>query len=131
VGREAVEREMTEVAGVVLSVLDRVPDELIDAEWQLLRRSLFEQTLLPGRYKALIGVAVAAALRCPYATRLHTGLAQVHGASEAELAEVVQYCGLVSGWSALLHGLATDPAAFGGEVTQVVGHLTSRVGVEL
>lgn len=76
---------MRELAGRVLSVLDRVPDELVNAEWQLLRWSLLDDTLIPGRYKALIGVAAAAVLRCPYAIGLHTEMARVHGASEAEL----------------------------------------------
>src|SRR5256885_6574581 len=82
-GREAVEREMRDLLGTVLSVLDRVPDEFVEAEWQLLRRSLFEDTLIPHRYKALIGLAVAAALPPPSSARLPTRLAPGHRAPRA------------------------------------------------
>ncbi len=126
-GREAVEREMTEVAGTVLSVLDRVPDELVEAEWQLLRRSLFEDTLIPGRYKALIGVAVSAVLQCRYGARLHTGLAQVHGVSEAELAEAVQQAAFVASLSTRMGGLQIDAADFAAEVEKITEHRSARV----
>ena len=129
-GREAVDREMTDVAGTVLSVLDRVPDELVEAEWKVLRRALFEETLIPGRYKALIGVAVAAALRCPYGAQLHTGLAQVHGVSEAELAEVVQQAAFIAGWSTRMGGLQIDAADFAAEVAKIAEHRSARVCID-
>lgn len=125
-GRETVEREMKELAGTVLSMLDRVPDELVDTEWLLLRRALFDDTLLPVRSKALIGVAVAAALRCPYAARLHSGLARASGASEAELAEAVGHSALVAGWSSRLVGLEVDTAGFGAEVARVADHVAGQ-----
>jgi AhpD family alkylhydroperoxidase len=130
VGRETLEHEMTEVAGTVLSLLDRVPDELVDAEWQLVRRSLFEETLIPSRYKALIGVAVAAALRCPYGIRLHTGLAQVHGATQAEVAEVVQQAAFVAGWSTRMGGLQVDADDFAAEVADVLRYMSTRVCID-
>src|SRR5256885_7614058 len=88
-GREAVEREMRDLLGTVLSVLDRVPDEFVEAEWQLLRRSLFEDTLIPHRYKALIGLAVAPALPPPSSAPLPNRPAQGHRATHAAPVEVV------------------------------------------
>ena len=129
--REAVEREMEEMLGTVLSVLERVPDELVDAEWDLLKRAQFGETLIPTRYKELIGVAVAAVLRCPYGARLHTELARLQGATDAEVAEAVHYAGLVTGWSTQMAGLQVDPADFAGEVDRAVGHLARRMGLDL
>jgi AhpD family alkylhydroperoxidase len=129
-GRIAVELEMEELAGTALGVLDRVPDELVDAEWRRLRQWLFHETLIPSRYKALIGVAVAASLRCPYAARLQSELARVHGASEAELAEAVQHAALGAGWGVRLSGLEVSPADFAAEVEKVVGHLARRLGIQ-
>jgi alkylhydroperoxidase/carboxymuconolactone decarboxylase family protein YurZ len=130
VGRGAVEQEMKECAGTVLGALDRVPDELVDAEWRRLRHWLFDETLIPSRYKALLGVAVAASLRCPYSTRLQSELARVHGASEAELAEAVEHAALVAGWSTRLSGLEVSPADFAVEVERVIGHVATRLGLQ-
>jgi AhpD family alkylhydroperoxidase len=129
-GRDVVEREMKEIAGRVLSVLDRVPDELVEAEWQILRRSLFDDTLIPSRCKALIGLAVAAALHCPSAARFHSGLAHLHGASEAELSEAVQLAAFVTGWTTRLGGLHVDADHFAAEVAEVLRYLGARLCID-
>ena len=121
-----VEQEMKAVLGRTPAVLDRVPDELLDADWRLLRRAFVDGSLIPSRYQALIGVAVAAAIRCPYATRLHTELARVHGASEAEVAEAVHHAALVTGWSTRLHGFSSDAGAFESEVAEVAAHIAGQ-----
>ena len=128
-GREAVDREMKELAGTSMTVLDQVPDEVVDSEWRLLKWSLFDETLIPNRYRSLIAVAVAAVLRCRYAVRLHTELARVHGASEAEIAASVHHATLVSAWSARMNGVDVDPAEFAGEVERLVSHVMEREGV--
>lgn len=125
-GRDEVDREMKELAGTSMAVLDQVPDEVVDAEWQLLKWSLFDETLIPNRYRALIAVAVAAVLRCRYAIRLHTEMARVHGASEAEIAASVHHASLVSAWSARMNGVEVDAAEFAAEVERVVSHMTER-----
>jgi AhpD family alkylhydroperoxidase len=127
--RETVEREMEEVLGTVPSVFNRVPDDLVDAEWQVVKRAQFGQTLIPSRGKALIGVAVAAALRCPYGLRLHTELARLYGATDAEVAEAVHFASLVVGWSTQMTGLGLDPVDFAAEVDTTVGHLTRTMGL--
>jgi alkylhydroperoxidase/carboxymuconolactone decarboxylase family protein YurZ len=121
---------MRDITGTVLSVLDRIPDEFVEAEWLLLRRSLFEDTLIPSRYKALIGLAVAAALRSPAAARFHTGLAQVHGATDAELAEVVQQAAFLAGWTTRISGLQVDADEFAAEVAEVLRHVSTRVWMD-
>ena len=120
---------MEELLGTVLSVLDRVPDELIDVEWQRFKRAQFGETLIPNRCKELIGVAVAAVLRCPYGLRLHTELARLYGATDAEVAEAVHYAGLVVGWSTQMTGLGLDPAVFAAEVDKTIGHLAKTMGL--
>jgi len=127
--RETVEREMEEMLGTVPSVLNRVPDELVDAEWQLVKLAQFGETLIPNRCKELIGVAVAAVLRCPYGLRLHTELARLYGATDAEVAEAVHFAGLVVGWSTQMSGLQLDPADFAAEVDGTVRHLAKTMGV--
>jgi AhpD family alkylhydroperoxidase len=130
VGRETVEQEMKEVLGRAPALLDRVPDELLEADWQLLRLPFVDDSLIPGRGKALIGVAVAAAIRCSSTVRLHTELARVHGASDAEVAEAVHLAALVAGWSIRMHGFQLDAGDFEAEVTDIAGHITGRLAID-
>ena len=54
---------MEEMLGTVLSVLSRVPDELVDAEWQRFKLTQFGETLIPNRCKELIGNSAAMSMR--------------------------------------------------------------------
>jgi AhpD family alkylhydroperoxidase len=121
---------MRDLLGTVPCSFDRLADEFVDSEWDLMKRMQFGETLIPNRYKELIGVAVAAVTRCPYATRLHTEVARLHGATEAEVAEAVHYAALVSAWSTQLSGLAPDPDGFAAEVDETVRHLARRMGLD-
>jgi AhpD family alkylhydroperoxidase len=121
--RADVEGDVQLTVGASLAPLDRVPDEFVAAEWELVKGLHFGETLIPNRYKELIGLSVAAVSRCPYGVVLHTEGARLHGASEAEIAEAVQYAKLVAGWSIHLTGLQVDQQEFVGQVRRIVAFL--------
>ena len=123
--REDVHREMKEMFGTVISFVDRIPDEFIDSEWDLIKRVQFGQTLIPGKYKELMGLAISAVTRCRYCALFHTEAARLNGATEAEIQEAVHYAKLVSGWSIYINGLQVDYEEFADEVRRVVGYVKS------
>jgi AhpD family alkylhydroperoxidase len=125
-GREEVHNEMIEILGTVLAGFDRIPDELVGSEWDLIKRVQFGETLIPKKYKELIGLAVAAVSRCRYGILLHTETARLCGATDAELAEAVHYAKLVSGWSIQLNGLQVDHSEFAQQVEGAVAFLGSN-----
>ncbi|MGH8993219.1 MAG: carboxymuconolactone decarboxylase family protein [Acidimicrobiia bacterium] len=129
-GREMAEGEMKELVGCIPAVLDRVPDELVDADWRLFRNPFVDDSLIPGRYKALIGVAVAAAIRCSSTARLHAELARAHGASEAELAEAVHHAALALSWSTRIHGFQLEPGELEAEAADIGGHVAGRLSID-
>lgn len=128
--RDGAQEEMNEMLGMVPSVFEWISDEFIDSEWDLMKRVQFGETLIPNRYKELIGVAVAAVTRCPYGTRLHTAMARLHGATEAEVVEAVHYAVLVSGWGTQMAALAGDLDGFTAQVDEMVAHLARCKGLE-
>jgi AhpD family alkylhydroperoxidase len=125
-GREDVHREMREILGTVLTSFDRLPDEFVDSEWDVLKRLHFGETLIPNKHKQLIGLAVAAVSRSRYGTFLHTEAARLYGATEAEMAETVHYAKLMSGWSIYLDGLQVDYDDFAQQVERTVAFLASN-----
>jgi AhpD family alkylhydroperoxidase len=115
-GREEVYQEMRQRLGTTLSSFARIPDEFIDSEWDLFKRLGLGETLIPNKYKELIGLAVAATTRCPYSILLHSEMARARGATDAELTEAVLHAKLVSGWSLYHSGLQEDSERFADEV---------------
>ncbi|MDP8929746.1 MAG: carboxymuconolactone decarboxylase family protein [Actinomycetota bacterium] len=121
--RSDVHQEMKEMFGTVISFVDEIPDEFIDSEWDLIKRVQFGETLIPNKYKELIGLAVAAVTRCRYCTLFHTEAAKLFGATQAEVEEALHYTKLVSGWSTYINGLQVDYEHFASEVAQVAAHV--------
>ncbi len=124
--RQDVHNEMQQMFGTVISFVDLIPDAFIDAEWDLIKRVQFGETLIPNKYKELIGLAVSAVTRCRYCALFHTEAAKLFGATEAEIEEAVHYTKLVSGWSVYINGLQVDYDAFADEVHRVVDYITSQ-----
>jgi AhpD family alkylhydroperoxidase len=121
--RTDVHREMKEQFGEVIGFVDLIPDEYIDAEWDLIKRVQFGETLIPNKYKELIGLAVSATTRCRYCVLFHTEAAKLFGATDAEVEEAMHYTKLVGGWSTYINGMQVDFDEFKAQVGRVVEHV--------
>jgi len=124
--RQDVHAEMKEMFGTAISFVDAIPDAFIDAEWDLIKRVQFAETLIPNKYKELMGLAISAVSRCRYCALLHTEAAKLFGATDGEIEEAVHYAKLVSGWSIYINGLQVDYDSFADEVRRIVGYVTAQ-----
>lgn len=123
--RSQIEDEMKQTFGLVPSFFNRVPDDLLDHEWQLFRRLELGETLIPNKYKELMMLAVHAETRCRYCTLFHTEAAKLFGASDEEIQEAVHLAKHTVSWSAYLNGLRIDEKTFADEVGQIREHLSA------
>ncbi|ASU78895.1 carboxymuconolactone decarboxylase family protein [Actinopolyspora erythraea] len=124
--RAEVEADMRETLGLVPSFFSRIPDELLAPEWELFKRLELDQTLIPNKYKELIGVALHAETKCSYCTLFHTEAAKLFGATDEEIQEAVHYAKSSLGWSAYLNGMREDYDGFAAELTRIGEYLASR-----
>ena len=121
--RTDVQREMKELFGEVIPFIDQIPDDFIDSEWDLIKRVQFGETLIPNKYKELIGLGVAAATKCRYCALFHTESARLFGATDEEIEEAVHYTKVVSGWSTYINGMQVDYNEFKALVARVAEHV--------
>jgi AhpD family alkylhydroperoxidase len=121
--RSDVQREMKETFGEVIDFIDSIPDQFIDAEWELMKGVQLGQTLIPNKYKELIGVGVAAATKCRYCILFHTEAAKLFGATDEELQEAVHYTKVVTGWSTYINGMQVDYNDFKAQMGRVADHI--------
>ena len=124
--RTEVERDIRETLGVVPSFFKRIPDRFIDAEWTLFKQLELGETLIPNKYKELIGVAVHSETKCRYCTLFHTEAARLFGATEEEIQEAVHFAKFTVGWSVYLNGIREDYDQFAKELQQIGKHLSAR-----
>jgi AhpD family alkylhydroperoxidase len=117
--REQIYEEMEHTLGLVPSFFKTIPDSSLEMEWELFKRIELGESLIPNKYRELIGVAIAGATRCRYCAFYHTEAARLFGASEEEIEEAMQYAKTVSGWSTYVNGMQIDFEQFKDEVIRI------------
>jgi AhpD family alkylhydroperoxidase len=124
--RTEVETEIIDTLGVVPSFFARIPERFLDAEWGLFRDMELGETLIPNKYKELMGVAMHSETKCRYCILFHTEAAKLFGATDEEIEEAVHYAKMSLGWSAYINGIQTDYDQFAKELSQIAEHLAAR-----
>lgn len=128
--RFEIENEIRETLGLVPSFFDRVPDRLLEKEWDLFLELELGDTLIPNKYKELIGIAVHSETKCRYCTLFHTEAAKLFGATDEEIQEAVHYAKHTVGWSTYLNGMQQDFDEFSRELHEMGEHLAEKAEAE-
>ncbi|WP_156727898.1 carboxymuconolactone decarboxylase family protein [Streptomyces apocyni] len=124
--RPEVESEIKETLGLVPHFFADIPDDLLDAEWEIFKKLELGETLIPNKYKELIGIALHSETKCRYCTLFHTEAAKLFGATDEEIQEAVHYAKNSLGWSAYLNGMREDYDDFARELEQIKSYLASQ-----
>lgn len=124
--RADVEAEIKETFGLVPSFFSRIPDEVVDLEWELMKRVELGETLIPNKYKELMGVAVHSETKCRYCTLFHTEAARLFGATDEEIEEAARFAKYTIGWSAYVNGIQVDYDTFVDETKQIAEHIRAN-----
>lgn len=124
--RAAVYAEMEAAMGSVPGFFKLLPDHSLRAEWETMQAVQMAPGAIPGKYRELIGLAVAAARGCEYCAYYHTQFARVNGATDAEIEDAVHFAKSNVGWSTYLHGMQYDLATFKKEIDQSCDYVRAQ-----
>ena len=121
-----VEEEMMERFGFVPDFYKTIPEVAHEHAWGIQRDLELPATTLEPRTKELIGLALAAQLKCRYCTYFHAQAARAHGALEEELREAVLMGGFTAMMSNALNGAEYDLAKFKQEVDRAIKYMEAH-----
>lgn len=110
--------------GIVPDFMKALPEDVLMADWPLMKKYVLGESKIPGKYREMIALAVAANLKCPYCELFHTGGAHLHGASDDELKEVYFLASFTTRWSAMIHAQHYDYEKFAEEFAKIGKHLS-------
>ena len=122
--------DLTETFGMVPPPLDSIPEEDAANEGPTFMKYTVGESEIPAKYRELIGLAVAANIKCPYCTHFHGHAAQLHGATEAELRETYSLASFTARYSAMLHAMEYDVEEFEEKVEQIGEHLQQQMAAD-
>lgn len=127
--RDEIFNEMKQKLGIVPTFFKSISEPVLELEWNLFKKTELEEGLIPGKYKELIGLGIAAATRCRYCTIFHTEAAKLKGATDAEIEEAVYLAKMTAGWSSYVNGKQIDIDLFKKEVKAIVDHVRAKQAV--
>jgi AhpD family alkylhydroperoxidase len=125
-GTKQIEQEMIAHFGFVPDFYRTLPHTTLGAEWAVHRDFELAETAIPNKYKELIGLAVAAQIKCRYCIYYHSQGAIAHGATEEELKEACFMGGMTVQYSNAITGMRYDYEKFQREVDRAVAFMTSQ-----
>jgi len=125
-GSRQIEQEMIAHFGFAPEFYMALPEAALADEWGVHRDFELAETAIPNKYKELIGLAVAAHIKCRYCIHYHTEAAKAHGATEEELKEAVFMGGLTVQYSNSLTGMQVDLEHFKEEVDRAMEYMASH-----
>lgn len=118
--------------GFVPNFITQYPKSSIVGAWREIQGiEMNEDSTIPGKYKHLIGLAVAAQIPCQYCVYYHTQSAIMKGATKEELQETAALAGSTRAWSTVVNGLMIEEKKFRSEVDQIVKFFKSKKEVVL
>src|SRR3974390_1456880 len=125
--RSEVEAEIKESLGIVPGFMKSIPEAYLDFEWELFKKLELGETLIPNKYKELMGVAMHSETKCRYCILFHTETAKLFGATDAEIQEAAHYAKMSLGWSAYLNGMQTNYEEFSAELKQIGNYVRTKL----
>jgi AhpD family alkylhydroperoxidase len=106
--RDQVLDDIRNTMGGVPQYFNMLPDNILEHEWLAWKTIHIENTKIPGKYKSLIGLAVASGIQCPHAQYAHREFAKFQGASDEEITEALLVAKDAAGWSTFIAGAGID-----------------------
>jgi AhpD family alkylhydroperoxidase len=125
--KAAVHQEIIEVFGRVPEWVKQLPEPALLGFWRLMRDFYLGETVIPTKYKELIGIAVSGATRCRYCVLFHTEGARLQGATDAEIAEASTMAGVTMMTSTFLNAQQIDYPQFKKETLEIVAYVKQNM----
>ncbi len=117
-------KDIETTIGLVPGFMKALPEDVLVQDWPLFKKYSLGESLIPAKYREMIGLAVAANIKCPYCQLYHKTAAKLHGATDAELSEVAMSASFTARWSAMIHAQNYDYQTFANELGRIAEHLT-------
>ncbi|MBC8133429.1 MAG: carboxymuconolactone decarboxylase family protein [Deltaproteobacteria bacterium] len=118
--------DITQSLGYAPDFLARFPEVARAGAWRQMRDvQLNPSTVMSGKNKELVGLAVASQVPCRFCVIAHTEFAKLNGATDAEITEAVAMASLTRDLSTLLNGMQVDETQFRKDVEQLVKRVTA------
>ncbi|MEO9321677.1 MAG: carboxymuconolactone decarboxylase family protein [Nitrososphaera sp.] len=115
--------EIEEYFGFVPGFFKNLPADALDQMWPVFKKYQLGESVIPAKYREMMMLSAAAAMKCPYCELYHREAAKMYGASDEELAELSVLVASTGFWSNVLHSMNYDKQQFADELRRGAEHM--------
>jgi AhpD family alkylhydroperoxidase len=119
--RNEVLKEVEGMFGAAPDWMKAMPESVVGDLWGMMKGVQLQKTEIPNKYKELIGLAVAAVIKCRYCIFFHTEAAKANGATDKEIKEALLMAGATGLFSTWLNGSQYEFEKFKKETLMMLG----------
>ncbi len=109
--------------GTVPIMFEVFPKHALPGAWKSFKALHSPENKIPGKYRELIQLSVAAQIPCNYCIYFHKALAMANGATEEEVQEAIAFGANTRHWSMVLQGTQMDFEAFKKEFDDMLDYM--------
>jgi AhpD family alkylhydroperoxidase len=117
-------KDIQKSLGIVPGFMKALPEDVLIHDWPLFKKYTLGESKMPAKYRELIGLAIAANIKCPYCILFHKSAAQLYGATTEEFAEIDFLASYTSRWSSMIHAQNYSYETFAKETAQIGEYLS-------
>ena len=117
-------KDIEKSLGIVPGFMKGLPKDVLLHDWPLFKKYVLGESKIPAKYRELMGLSVAANIKCPYCILFHKSAAQLYGATPEEFAEIAFLASYTSRWSAMIHAQDYPYETFAKETAQIGEYLS-------
>jgi len=119
-------KDIEKTFGAVPGFMKNTPKDLLPQMWPVFKKYQLGESLIPQKYREMMMLAAAAAVKCPYCQTYHKEVSKMWGASEEELNELAVVVGSTAFWSNVLHTQNYDYNMFVKELQQMGEYMSKN-----
>lgn len=121
---QATYQDIQSTLGIVPTFMKAYPEAGLPAAWEEFKNvQLSKNTMLSGKQKELIGLAVSSQIPCKYCAYFHTEAAKLNGATQTEMKEAVAMAAATRHWATIIEGNQLKDAEFDKEIENVIAFM--------
>ena len=117
-------KDIEKSLGIVPGFMKGLPKDVLLHDWPFFKKYVLGESKIPAKYRELMGLSVAANIKCPYCILFHKSAAQLYGATPEEFAEIAFLASYTSRWSAMIHAQDYPYETFAKETAQIGEYLS-------
>lgn len=117
-------KDIEKTFGTVPGFMKGTPEDILPQMWPLFKA--LGESVIPQKYREMMMLAAAAAVKCPYCQTYHKEVSKMWGASNEELNELAAIVALTGFWSNVLHTQNYDYNTFVNELKQMGEYMTKN-----